>query len=257
MTRQALRAVIPDRTHTMRRQECRRGTREFVRHESGFTLVELLISVVLVALISTGMLFAMRSALITYTKTDDRLQSNRRVMSVERILSRELGGVMPVIGNCADNSTLAVFNGNAQTLHLVTSYSITEGARGYPRVVELQVLSDGAGGLRLIANEFLYTGPYATAPLCSGGAFRPGIATPQSFVLADRLAYCVISYQNYDPNTRMATNWQPMWTAPNLPAAVHVAMAPLIPDPARLPLVSVTTPIHINRDVNATYNDAP
>ncbi|HTS76133.1 MAG TPA: prepilin-type N-terminal cleavage/methylation domain-containing protein [Bryobacteraceae bacterium] len=227
------------------------------KRTGGFTLIELLIAVTLVAAISTGMLFAMRSALITYSKTDDRLQSNRRVMSVERILGRELGGVMPVMGVCADNSIMPAFNGNAQTLHFVTSYSMRDGARGYPQVVELQVLPADGGGVRLIANEFPYSGPYATAPLCAASAFRPGVATPQSFVLADRLAYCNISYQNFDPSLHMPTNWQPLWTAVNLPAAVHVDMAPLIPDPARLPLVSVTTPIHVNRDVNTTYYDIP
>jgi general secretion pathway protein J len=225
--------------------------------ERGFTLIELMIAVTLVAAISTTMLFAIRTALITLQKTDDRLMSNRRVMSVERILSSQLGGVMPVIGFCADNTQMPVFNGNDQTLHLVTSYSMAEGARGAPRIVELQVMPADGGGVRLIANEFPYGSPYATAPLCAANSFRPGVPTPQSFVIADRLAYCRISYQDRDPSTYIGTLWLPQWSKPNLPAAVHVDMAPLIPDPARLPLVSVTVPIHINRDVNATYTDSP
>ena len=35
---------------------------------------------------------------------------------------------------------MPIFNGNDQTLRLVSSYSLAEGARGYPRVIELQVL---------------------------------------------------------------------------------------------------------------------
>lgn len=227
-----------------------------MKSERGFTLIEMMIAVTLVAAISTTMLFAIRTALITLQKTDDRLMSNRRVVSVERILGSELGGVMPVIGTCADNSTMPVFNGNDQTLHLITTYSLAEGARGYPHVLELQVLPADGGGVRLIANEFLYTGPYATAPLCAASSFRAGVPMPQSFVVADRLAYCHISYQDRDPATFMGTVWLPQWTKPSLPAAVHVAMAPLIPDPARLPLVSVTVPIHIYRDLNVPYTDA-
>ena len=227
------------------------------RDERGFTLIEMMIAVTLVAAISSTMLFAIRTALITLQKTDERLMSNRRVMSVEHILGNQLGGVMPVIGFCADNSQMPIFNGNDQTLHLVTSYSLTEGARGYPHVIELQVVPADGGGVRLIANEFLYGSPYATAPFCAANSFRVGVPTPQSFVIADRLAYCHISYQDRDPSTYMGTVWLQQWSKPNLPAAVHVDMAPLIPDPARLPLVSVTVPIHINRDVNATYNDVP
>lgn len=223
----------------------------------GFTLIELMISITLVAAISTGMLMAIRTSLIALQKTDDRLQSNRRVMSVEQILARELGGVMPVMGLCSTGGTVPVFNGNPQTLHLVSSYSMQEGARGYPRVLELQVLPAEGGTVRLIVNEFLYTGPLSIAPFCAGGNFQPGQATPQSFVLADRLAYCRISYQRRNPETMMGEAWLPVWNQPNLPAAVRVDMEPLTPDPARLPLIPVTVPIHVNREVQSQYADTP
>lgn len=226
-----------------------------MRRESGFTLIELMISVTLVAALSTGMLFAMRTALVAYEKTDTRLQSNRRVVSVERITARELGGVMPVMGTCSDGSSMAAFNGDIATLHLVTSYSIAEGARGLPHVIEWQVLPIDGGGVRLIANEYPYSGPTSIAPLCSGGAFRPGVATPQSFVLADKLAYCRLSYMDVNPDTRMGTVWVPLWNKPNLPAAVHVDMAPMFSSAVQVPLVSVTAPVHITRDVNAPYSD--
>src|SRR5580658_10432185 len=50
------------------------------RAQKGFTLIELMISITLVAAISAGMLMAMRAALLTLEKVDARLQSNRRVM---------------------------------------------------------------------------------------------------------------------------------------------------------------------------------
>jgi len=225
------------------------------RGPRGFTLIELMISITLVAAISTGMLMAIRTSLIALQKTDDRLQSNRRVMSVEQILARELGGVMPVM--CGTGGATAAFNGNPQTLHLVSSYSMLEGSRGYPRILELQVLPAEGGMVRLIVNEFLYSGPMSTAPFCSGGNFLPGQATPQSFVLADRLAYCHISYQQRNQDTMMGETWLPVWNQTDLPAAVRVDMEPLIPDPARLPLVPVTVPIHVNRVVNVQYADTP
>jgi prepilin-type N-terminal cleavage/methylation domain-containing protein len=226
-----------------------------VCRQRGFTLIELMISVTLVAAISTGMLMAIRTSLITLQKIDDRLQSNRRVMSVEQILSRELGGVMPV--KCGSVGNVAAFNGNQQTLHLVSSYSMAEGARGYPRVLEFQVLPAEGGSVRLVVNEFLYSGPLSTAPFCVGGAFGPGQATPQSFVLADRLAYCRISYQQRNAESMMGETWLPVWNQPNLPAAVRIDMEPLIPDAAHLPLVPVTVPIHVNREVMSQYADAP
>lgn len=223
------------------------------RREAGVTLVELMIAITLVAALSTGMLMAMRTGLITLEKTDARLQSNRRVMSVEQIMSRQIGGLMPVTGLCPG----PMFSGTPQALHLVSSYSMAEGARGEPRILEYQVIPSESGGIRLIVNEYLYTGPASTNLFCADPTLAAVRATPQSFVLADRLASCVLSYREANPDTPVGGNWVPAWNRPQLPSAVHIAMTPLVPDPARLPLVSVTVPIHITKDIGAPYDDTP
>jgi len=231
------------------------------KSQRGFTLIELMISITLVAAISTGMLMAMRAGLLTLEKVDARLQSNRRVMSVEQILSRQIGGVMPVTGDCSNlaggvTPRVPAFNGGDQTLLLVSSYSMAEGARGYPRILQLQVIPSDRGGVRLIVDETLYTGPASIAPFCLERSFVPAQITPQSFVLADRLAWCHISYQEFLPQTPNLEKWLPLWNKPDLPSAVHVDMSPLAADAATLPLVSVTVPIHVTREVLNPYVDA-
>ena len=224
--------------------------------QKGFTLFELLISITLVAALSAGMLMAMRTGLLTLQKTDDRLQSNRRVMSVQQILSRQISNAMFVFGQCgaAGGGAVPIFNGNSETLHLVSSYSMTEGARGYPRILELQVIPADRG-VRLIVNEALYTGPTSAAQFCINGVFQPGRPTPQSLVLADRLAYCRFLYQVSNPESPKGGAWVEGWNKPELPYAVRVEMAPLIADPAHLPLLSVTARIHVTRDPSITNND--
>jgi prepilin-type N-terminal cleavage/methylation domain-containing protein len=232
------------------------------RNARGVTLIELMIAITLVAALSSGMLMAIRTSLITLEKVDNRLQSNRRVISVNQILSRQIGGVMPVLGQCASSGgglsgPRAAFNGTAQTLHLVSSYSMSEGSRGLPRLLELQVIPAEGGGVRLIVNEFLYTGPTSLSPFCIDNQFQPGQAQPDSFVLADRLAYCRILYQQRPPDLPpTGGKWIDLWNTPELPAAVRFDMAPLIVDPARLPLLSVTVPIHITREVLSPYVDS-
>src|SRR5271166_3577858 len=78
--------------------------KKMTRSERGVTLIELMIAITLVAMLSVGMLMAMRTSMITLEKTDARLQLNRRVMSAEQILSREIGGLMPVMGDCLNPS---------------------------------------------------------------------------------------------------------------------------------------------------------
>ncbi len=238
-----------------------RGRPPHYRAQQGFTLIELMISITLVAAISAGMLIAMRAGLLTLEKVDARLQSNRRVMSVEQILSRELGGVMPVTGDCGSagggvTQQVPVFNGADAGLLLVSSYSMAEGARGYPRILQLAVVPSDRGGVRLIVNESLYTGPASIAPFCFEHAFVPPQLTPQTFVLVDRLAYCHISYQQYLEKTPNLEQWLPVWNKPDLPSAVHVDIAPLITDAATLPLLSVTVPIHVTRQVMSPYADS-
>jgi prepilin-type N-terminal cleavage/methylation domain-containing protein len=219
--------------------------------QRGVTLIELLIAITLVATLSVGMLMAMRTSLITLEKTDARLQANRRSMSVQQILARQIGGVIPVPSVCGG----AVFKGSVQNLRMVSSYSLAEGSRGYPRILEFQVIAADSGGVRLIVNEIPYTGPSSIMPGCAEPQGRPLQSGPGSFIMADHLAYCRFWYHERIPQSITEGKWTPEWTGVNLPSAVRVEMAPLIVDPAHLPLLGVTVPIHINKDVIGQYAD--
>ena len=218
--------------------------------ERGVTLIELMIAVTLVAAISTGMLLAVRVGLTTMQKTDNRVEANRRVMAANQILFREIAGTMPVVGACGP-----VFRGDDQTLRLVSSYSIAQGARGAPQILEFAVVPSNAGGTRLIVNETPYFGPSSTQQFCGEDVPAPQ-ANPRSFVLADRLASCTISYKNIIKDSVRTGPWLPVWMQPDLPAAVHFDIVPLATDAANLPLVNVTVPIHINREVRSPYADS-
>jgi general secretion pathway protein J len=220
-----------------------------MKRERGFTLIELMIAVVLVAAISTGMLLAMRTSLLTLQKVESRLQDNRRVVSVQQMLVRQLSSVMPAVGDCG-TSRGSLFLGTGQTLRLVTSYSLADGARGYPQLVDLEVVPDSQGGLRLIENEHFYFSPLSVVPFCAPQGF-----TPQSFEIARGLGICRISYREYIPEAPNGGNWVTGWSRPDLPAAVRIEMIPLNAEPARLTLQTVNIPIRVNRVLLGQYDD--
>jgi prepilin-type N-terminal cleavage/methylation domain-containing protein len=234
------------------------GHRSVQHRERGVTLLELMIAITLVAGLSTGMLMAMRTSLLTYEKTAKRLESNRRFVKTQQMLSDQISAVMPVQGACPGDAgqTIGIpsfLSGAEDALRLVSSYSIAEGSRGYPQIVEYRVIPEQRGTVRLVATERPYTGPESTTPYC--GAPLPSQAGA-SYVLAEHLAYCHFSYHEpYDQNRFIETPWLPLWDKPVLPAGVRIEMRPAAPDAGGLSVLGVTVPIQVNRDPRLIYGD--
>ena len=103
--------------------------------QHGVTLLELIIAISLVAIISAGMLTAMRTSLMTNDKVASRLEANRARVNVRQMIARQLGGAMPVTTYC-NGAQVGLFDGAAQRLRFVSSFSIVEGSHGYPQIVE-------------------------------------------------------------------------------------------------------------------------
>ena len=209
--------------------------------------MELMISITLVAAIATGMMMAMRGGLLSLGRIQSRLDENRRALGIQRILVMQLGGAMPARTGCGGGQASPfAFRGTASALQMVSTYSIAEGARGAPHIVEYQVVPDEGGTVKLIVHERLYAGPGSTGAFCGESVTLQGSAQP--LVAATRLAYCRISYRQMNPDTQFpGVGWVDSWNQPDLPAAVRIEMAPAAPDASRLPVLAVTAPLHINR----------
>jgi prepilin-type N-terminal cleavage/methylation domain-containing protein len=236
------------------------------RRRSGFTLIEVLISVTLLSMISAGLMMALRVGLSAMHKSDDRLMSNRRVMSTQKILEQFIAGLMPVPADCvktgdAPPSRIAFFEGKPLSMRFVSSYSLREASRGAAKLLEFQVIpGENGAGVRLVLNEWLYTGPIGAGQFCVGvitdpetkalsAQFLPIQIGANSFVLADKLAYCRFSFRNTAP---LGGPPEPQWFASwgyveHLPDAIRIDMAPLNPDSGRLQPVTLTSPVRVNR----------
>jgi prepilin-type N-terminal cleavage/methylation domain-containing protein len=234
------------------------------RREAGVTLIELLIAVTLVAVLSAGMLFAMRAGIMTMEKSNAKLIANRRTASVMRILEAQVDGIMPVKAQCApapDNPPQIVpfFHGDPQEMRFVSNYSLQQGIRGMPMILEFHVTpGDNGAGVRLLVNEHVYTGPRATGSFCAGLARNEnGILVPQflpiqtgsgSFVLADKLAYCRFLYYFVPADAKLTPVWLGHWSKPLLPTAIRIEMGPLQADSARVQPLTLTMPVHVTKD---------
>ena len=226
---------------------------------AGITLLEVVIAVSLLSLLMVGVMTSLRLGLGAWGRTNTVLMANRRVAGAQRVLREQLEGFMPVIAPCAGGMDVPggpkapFFQGEPESMRFVSSYSMQEGARGTPRVLEFQVIpGEGGAGVRLVVNENPYTGPASAGIFClskgpQGGSFRPIEVGPQSFVLADKLAFCRFMYQEIPPPPA-PIRWTPVWTlADRWPGAIRVEMGPLDENISRLRPVTVTAQIHVSR----------
>jgi prepilin-type N-terminal cleavage/methylation domain-containing protein len=242
------------------------------RCRAGVTLIEVLIAVGLLSVLSLGILFALRIGLSALEKANHRLMDNRRIAGAQRILEQQLAGFMPVVAMVAPSPDapgvkIPFFEGRAQAMRFVSSYSLGEASRGLPQVLEFQVIPGEEGqGVRLVVNENPYTGPRSAGVFSLGTGpdpelgvvtqrFLPVVVGPRSFVLADRLAYCRFSYLGLLPG-RPVERWQPGWIPVNQwPLGIRIEMASLDKDPTSLKPLTVTAPIHVDRYPIFDYAD--
>jgi hypothetical protein len=216
------------------------------------------------------MLVAMRLGFSTMDKTDSRLVSNRRVTNSRQIIENEISGFMHSMAYVhpkpGETSYVVFLQAESRQMRFVTSYSIDDAWRGRPQIALMQVIpGDRNEGVRLIVNEIPYTGPEQAGQQVSGIEQNPpGLpiihyrevnAGSQSFVLADRLAYCRFSYLEplYQPPFQI---WKPEWVRPDiLPKAVRIEMSPLEAKPGELHISTITVPISVTRPVATSYAD--
>ena len=64
------------------------------------TLIELLVAMTLLSLLAVGVLFGLRIGLNAMERTNDRLMTNRKVLGVERVITQQIAGFIPVKADC-------------------------------------------------------------------------------------------------------------------------------------------------------------
>jgi hypothetical protein len=142
-------------------------------------------------------------------------------------------------------------------MRLVSTFSLQGAWRGQVQILEIFVIPGADGrGVRLVVNELPYPGPLAVGKICLGqGKFLPALPSPNSFVLADKLAFCRFSYLGKPKDMTLPAIWGPLFASLTWPQAVRIEMAPLDPDPSRLQPISTIAPIRIYRAAEVDYVD--
>lgn len=230
----------------------------------GFTLIEVTIAVTLVGLIALGLILAMNIGLNAMQKSNNKLMHNRRVTGVEHILEEQVGGLIPVPGQCSGDPETPgpktpFFQGEPEAMRFVSTYSLQESSRGIPKILEFRTAPGREGvGVRLIVNEIPYTGFRATSYFCveKGQPLPDGTTPPvftpidigsNSFVLADELSVCHFSFLRPPKPDEKEPQWVQQWGLDMFPLAIRIEIVPLRPDPGAIALLPLTIPVHVTR----------
>jgi len=230
-----------------------------------------MIAVLLFGILSVGILMALRVGMTSMDHANVRLMTNRRAAYAVRILESQLNGFMPesAVFQLTPQSPvqrMPFFQGEPASMRLVSTYSLQDASRGYPQILEFQVIpGENSLGVRLVVNERPYTGPASTGALCLGytldpitgqrtAVFRPIQTGAGSFVLADKLAFCRFRYETARLGA-LPSLWVSQWTRTEWPLAIRIEMAPLEPDPSRLQPMTVTAAVHVNKNLGIEYAD--
>lgn len=244
------------------------------RGQRGLTLMEVLIAVTMVGLLMVAISTSLSIGLGAMESANGRLELNRKVTRTQEILERQILNLVPAAAACVLDTPespqpIPFFQGEPLAMRFVSTYSLQEGDRGYPRILEFTAIGGDPNktppGVRLIVNELPYLGPLSTGRLCFGlkfdqsiglaaPAFAPIQPGPGSFVLADRLLSVRFRYLQAQPLPN-PPEWVDRWTMEALPEAIGIELAPL-PGETVGPLpVSLVLPLTVDRNPRKRYGD--
>lgn len=185
-----------------------------VRHQGGFTLLEIIAALALLALLMLGVWAGIR----TVTQSVHRGRAAVARLDTQRgasqFLRRNLSQVRPIPWARTHEGRAVVFVGNARVMRFVAPLPGFLGRMG-PQLQTLSLVSDGEGTLRL---------QIAFALLPPDGSAPQPFGEPEVLMTGIRKGHFIYRGLNLK---RQDTGWREQWPDPSrLPSLVKVALQP-------------------------------
>ena len=221
------------------------------RRDAGFTLLELLVSITILALLATIILFGWRVASSAWQKANNRLTQDRKVLATHHLLQEQMASMVPYRTRTLQGPQVLFFQGEPQAARFLSRYSLTSRSRSGLYRIEYQVAEQPGGTKQLLLNEFPVTGEEELGALIAGAEadprgrvlrFAPFERGPQTVVLLENLEECSFAYYISRPPEPGA--WTDQWTSFNeeLPRSMTIRAASSVESSGLQP-VSITAAI--------------
>jgi prepilin-type N-terminal cleavage/methylation domain-containing protein len=190
---------------------------------AGFTLLELLVSMTIVSLLATTVLFGWRIASSAWQKANTHLERSRMVLAANQLLQDQMSSMLPYRARTADGVPMPFFQGDAKSAQFITRYSIHGRASSGLYRVEYQIVEENDSS-KLLLNEAPVRSREELGSLISGVEEVPGgmilkLAAfergGETVTLLDGVKECRFEY--YDPVAPSAGGgWKETWIKTSL-----------------------------------------
>lgn len=185
-----------------------------MKRAAGFTLLEILAALVLLALLLLGVYSGIASASRSVRSGTAMIERMDQLRAAQQFLRRELAQTLAAPIGHTDRGDPVYFQGSAREMRYVAPLPGYLGKLG-PQLQQLQLVDDGAGGLRL---------ELRLALLPPDGSPPQALGEPQ--VLFDHVREGSFHYRGVDPEGA-ALPWAGEWAGDrSLPQLVRIELQP-------------------------------
>jgi general secretion pathway protein J len=202
------------------------------RLQAGFTLIEMLLAITLLALLIAGAYGGIRTAAKAMHAGEIAIDRADRLRTAQVFLRSQLSHIVPLTYERDETqSTVHVFDGNAQFMRFVAPMPGYL-SRGGPYVETLE-LQRGAHGLQLVFTDSMLNGYDASNP-----------QTDEPVVLIDGIRGGQFQYRTLDDQGQL-TDWFSQWPDPSItPLMIRVSLD--MQPGAQLPWPELDVPLMLN-----------
>ena len=223
-----------------------------LRQCSGFTLMELLVSMTVLSLLVTTILFSWRIAAGAWQKASTHLERSRTVLAVNHLLQEQMASMVPYHVVTSTGIQSLFFQGEGQVARFLSRYSMAGRMNSGLYRIEYQIVDGPDGTKQLLMNEYTVRSREELASLMTPPdpslatqlfRFAPFQRTPQTFMLIEGLKECRFEYYK-PPLLPDPGSWVSRWTSIQADLPQGMAIRIVAPaDSADLKPVSIVAAI--------------
>lgn len=202
-----------------------------MRRARGFTLLEVMLAVMLLALLLAGTFGAIRTAVHAMHSGESAVDRTNRLRVAQEFMRRQISRIMPLaFGRDQSTATNFVFEGDAHSMRFVAPMPGYL-SKGGPYVQTLSFAGNRRGGKQLLFTD----------SMLNGFDLDEKKSDTEPSVLLDQIADGTFQFRTLDDDGQL-TDWSDQWDDPSITPVMVRVMVTMLPE-ARIEFPAMEVPL--------------